>query len=104
MGIYTGKDRDKMRIETVCTNKFRKEFIQGNTLQELIINPFLKPFKISKFARGIGHSYCNLVSWHIMQLINGKKLSAKYTFLHIPKTMDVKDTVREVQHMLLFSF
>ena len=51
------------------------------------IKPFLQPTPFAKIAKGIGNSYCNLVSWKIMQLINKSNLRSQYTFLHIPRQM-----------------
>lgn len=32
LGVYSGKDQDKIRIETKCTNQFRNDFINGDKL------------------------------------------------------------------------
>lgn len=87
LGSYSGVDQDKIRIETVCSNQFRNDFVEGDQYTEIEINPFLKPTAAIKYATAIGNSYCNLVSWKIMQLINHDKFHSFYTFLHIPKTM-----------------
>lgn len=53
-----------------------------------------------KFTKAIGNSYCNLVSWKIMQLINFQKLNSHYTFLHIPKTMKPWIVSQEIDEAL----
>lgn len=100
MGSYSGIDQDKIRLETVCSNQFRNDCVEGNTHAEMRINPFLKPTPQMKLAAGIGNSYCNLVSWKIMQLINGSQLRSRYTFLHIPKTMKSWVSSQEIDRML----
>jgi len=87
LGSYSGVDQDKIRIETICSNQFRNDFAEGDRYAEVEIKPFLKPTTIMKYANAIGNSYCNQVSWKIMQLISQGKLGSQYTFLHIPKTM-----------------
>lgn len=91
LGIYTGRDQSKIRIETKCITPSGKE---------LVISPFLKPGINSVLTETIGHSYCNLVSWKIMSLINSGKLKSQYTFLHLPKTMDIKIAVSEVEKLI----
>lgn len=86
LGSYSGVDQDKIRVETLCSNQFRNNY-DGDKRQEILIKPFLKPNSQAKFAKAIRNSYCNLVSWKIMQLIQMRKLRSQYTFLHIPKTM-----------------
>lgn len=88
MGIYTGVDQNLIRIETKTTNQFRNNPIETgeNIPRTLAINYFLKPQpNIAKLANGIGNSWCNLVSWKLMRLINDKQLNSKYTFLHVPQ-------------------
>lgn len=87
LGSYSGIDQDKIRIETTCTNQFRNQYIDGQKLIHTGIKPFLKPNSFMKYATAIGNSYCNLISYRIMQLITRRELHAHYTFLHIPKTM-----------------
>jgi hypothetical protein len=100
LGVYSGIDQDKIRIEAKCSNQFRNGFMEGNKLQELNIKPYLEPLENSKFGEGIGNSYCNMASWKIMNLINQNKLSSRYTFLHIPKIMKVWFAVAEIDKML----
>lgn len=100
LGVYSGRDQGKIRIEKVCTNKFRNDFIEGDSLAEIKIKPYLQPSQNSKFAQGIGNFYCNLISWKIMKLINEKRLASKYTFLHIPKKMKTWLAVAEIDRML----
>jgi pyrrolidone-carboxylate peptidase len=50
LGIYTGRDQTKIRIETKCSNIFKKQFIEGNSQKELEIKPFLKPGDDRKFS------------------------------------------------------
>lgn len=87
LGTYSGVDQDQVRIETICTNQFRNDFVDDNKKQKAKINSFLSENLQMKLANAMGNSHCNLVSWKIMQLINQGKLNAQYTFLHVPKNM-----------------
>lgn len=100
MGTYSGVDQDKIRIETLCTNKFRNDILYGNEYVEKKIDPYLEVSESMKFASGIGNSYCNLVSWKITELIDKGKLKAKYTFLHIPKNIKPWILVPEIDKAL----
>ncbi len=86
LGKYSGKDQAQVRIEIICTNKFRNKIL-GDQLIQLPIPYFLEPNKNMKLASGIGNSWCNLVSYKIVLAINSGKIKSKYTFLHIPKGM-----------------
>lgn len=100
LGMYTGADQTKIRIETKTNNKFGTRFLMGNEFMEKDVNPFLKPLNISEFATSIGNYYCNMVSWKIMELISHGKLKSRYCFLHIPKVMKVQIAAVEIDNML----
>lgn len=101
LGSYSGVDQDQIRIETICTNQFRNDFIDGDQYIETAIKPFLKPTETMKYANAIGNSYCNQISWKIMQLINQGKFSSQYTFLHVPKTFDFRTAIDVIDLALL---
>lgn len=102
MGLYSGVDQDAIRIETVTTNRFRNNPIDSSTESpnSLEINSFIKPTGYSKFASGLGNSWCNLISWKIMRLITSGKLKSQYTFLHIPKKLPTHRIVEILEQML----
>lgn len=100
LGVYSGRDQDKIRIERACTNKFRNNFVDGISLIRLDIDPYLEPLEVSRYAQGIGNSFCNLLSWKITRFIGSGRLTSRYTFLHLPKTMNVLQIVSEVDNML----
>ena len=90
LGMYSGRDKDKLRIETsynLGTEKFA-------------INYFLEPSLHSKLSDGIGNSYCNFVSGLIMEKIKSDGLNTRYSFIHIPKSFDVDLAVSEIEGML----
>ena len=87
LGTYSGVDQEKIHIETVCTNKFRNDYVVGTEKQKIKLNSFLSISSQMKLTKAMCNSHCNLVSWRIMQLINRGELNSKYTFLHIPKNM-----------------
>lgn len=91
LGMYSGRDRNKLRIETVCKDKGKSRYI----------NYFLNPANHSKLAQGIGNSYCNLVSLLIMEAIDKGALTSKYTFIHIPKSFQSNLAVSEINKMLV---
>ena len=95
LGQYSGRDKDKLRIELICNNKFRNTHLG---LKKLTIAPFIEPLGNSKYARGLGNSYCNLVS---VRLIN--KTNVSYSFIHIPKSIEVSRAVAELTSMLEFA-
>jgi len=87
LGTYSGIDQEEIRIETVRTNKFRKDYVDDMEKQNIKLNSFLSANSQMKLAEAMGNSHCNLVSWKIMKLINRGELNSEYTFLHIPKNM-----------------
>lgn len=97
--MYNGRDTDRIRVETHCSNKFRNRII-GKKSEILKINYFLQPTENSRLANGIGNSYCNYTSYQIMKMIEQKKINAQYTFLHIPKSFKKEKTVKEIKQML----
>lgn len=90
LGMYSRIDKDKLRIETQCTQNGKK----------LPINHYLNPEVKSKLAQGIGNSYCNFVSAKIMEAINDGKLNSRYTFIHISKSFGINNAVSEIKAML----
>ncbi|MBI4895750.1 MAG: hypothetical protein HY831_04635 [Candidatus Aenigmarchaeota archaeon] len=91
LGQYSGVDNNKLRIELECTNKFRNNTIEKK-FRKIRINNFLltENFKLSK---GIGNSYCNILSFLIMDMIEKNKMKTKYSFVHIPKYFDQKKAI-----------
>jgi pyrrolidone-carboxylate peptidase len=100
MGLYAGRDQDKIRLELKCSNKFKNQILDYPNFVELKINPFLTPLDYSKLASGIGFYYCNLISYKIVSLIKEEKLKSSYTFLHIPKKFDKQKATIEIQSIL----
>ncbi len=49
----------------------------------------------------LGNSWCNLVSWKIMRLIEKGELQAKYNFLHIPKSFRTNTVIEIIEAMVL---
>lgn len=93
MGMYGGRDKDALRIETVCSNQFR------NSKAKIITKPipyFLQPSDGIKFAKGIGNSWCNLVSYKLVTSYHDKP----YTFLHIPRSFDADRAAKIVSSQL----
>lgn len=100
LGMYTGRDKNNLRLEVRCSNKFRNKTLDGRKLKDIEINNFLKPTKNSKLASGIGNSFCNMVSYKIMKLINDKDLTSQYSFIHIPRKFNANLAAVEIELML----
>ncbi|MFC1710485.1 hypothetical protein ACFL0F_02400 [Patescibacteria group bacterium] len=90
LGMYSKKDKNKLRIETHYSKDIKR----------YSISYFLSPGKNTKLTNGIGNSYCNHISLLIMESIKNKKLNSKYTFVHIPKTFQTNKAVLEIEEML----
>lgn len=99
LGEYSGRDKDKLRIETICSNKFRNK-TAGEKLETIRISEFLKTTKHSKLASGIGNSYCNLVSYLIAWQIRDAGLKTEYAFIHIPKGFNITLAATELKKMV----
>lgn len=95
LGEYFGRDQDNLRIETICTNKFKNQ-IADNSLEQATISSFLMPSIHSKYATGIGNSYCNLVSYKLSKSLG----QSQYGFIHIPKGFDEGDAAREIETII----
>lgn len=102
LGVYSGIDQDKIWIETQATNKFRNNPIDPSFSEAEILplNTFLEPDANSKFASGLGNSWCNLISWKITTLINQKVLKSHYTFLHIPNSFSAPQITKVTEGLL----
>jgi hypothetical protein len=93
MGVYFREDYGKIRIENLCTNKLKNKLHSSEKLVEYRMSPFIhnvNGFKVPENKEDsykIGDSYCNYVSFKIMNLIGKGRLNCGYTFLHIPKKL-----------------
>lgn len=102
LGSYSGVDQDQIRIETICTNQFRNDFIDNNKQIEIDIKPFVsQPGDYMKYTKAIGNSHCNKTCYEIMKLINQGQLKSQYTFLHVPKTFDFRTAIDVIDLALL---
>ncbi len=100
LGMYSGVDKNLIRIETRAKNKFRNGEIDTGLSEIIQINPFLKPNKYAKYAYNMGNSYCNYISYKIAHLIENRQLNSQYTFLHIPKYYNTEVATSEIIQML----
>lgn len=86
LGEYGGRDSDKIRIETVCKNRFRNNDIILRGQDTIAITAFIKPNTNMKLAQGMGNSWCNKTSY----LIRHSFPDIAFSFLHIPKNFDIE--------------
>ncbi len=103
LGSYSGIDQDKIRIERITTNQSRNGKVEENAPNKLKINSFLPlsiPSENFKYAEAIGNSWCNLISWKIMRLIEKGVLHSQYTFLHVPKNFDQGLATLRIENVL----
>ena len=93
MGEYSGRDTNKIRIETLCTDTFRNSKGVSHTLSIPYFFRAIHPFKL---AKGIGNSWCNLISYQILQ----RNQNTRFTFLHIPKSLRSPLVIEGILHQL----
>jgi pyrrolidone-carboxylate peptidase len=103
LGAYSGRDNNKLRIETICSNKFRNQ-VKGAEYEIIDINKFIEPLNNSKLSKGMGNSYCNLISYNIMRIIKDNNIKTHYAFIHIPKSFNIKVATDEINQMLNATF
>jgi pyrrolidone-carboxylate peptidase len=65
-----------------------------------VLKPLISPGKYFKLSDGIGNSWCNLVSYRIMGLIENRELGSRYTFVHIPKGFEIQCAVEEINNLI----
>lgn len=99
LGSWSGRDNTAIRIETRCTNKWRNQ-ISGDRLESATIKLFVQITKRTKLTDKMGNSFCNYISWRIVKLIQRGKLTSHYTFLHIPKNMEVSTAATYISEMI----
>ena len=95
IGEYGGRDKDQIRIETVCKSKFRNDVIEQGGPAEISLRSFWKDqvdsFQGFKLGTSMGNSWCNLASYKIMKLLETDELSnVRYDFLHVPGSLGVE--------------
>lgn len=97
IGEYSGRDQDKIRIETVCRNKFRNTIIHTNQPNEITFKNILPTDQYFKRGVGMGNSWCNLMSFEI----NSTFPDINFTFLHIPKSLSIPQATMSIRKKLL---
>lgn len=102
MGTYTGTDQNLIKIETLVKNQFRNRIIDRkfSASHKHLIHPFIKQVSRTKYASGFDDSFCNLVSWKIVSLIEIGELRSQYAFLHIPKSYTSKDALAVIEDLI----
>ncbi len=86
IGDYDGPEQTKIRLETEC---------QSDT-QALKINNFLEPIDGVIYSEDIGNSYCNYISFLITKNIP----NSKYSFIHVPKTINSELATEKINKMI----
>lgn len=94
LGIWNGQGKN-IRIESITTNQFRKNKITPNGTGEYYINSFLPTN-----STDMGVSWCNKISYLIMQEIASGELRSQYSFLHIPKGMKSSIAIKQIKLVL----
>jgi len=100
LGIYTGKGKEFLHLETETVNQFKKSKIDDDIQDKLNLNPFLKESVDLKLTNTIGTSFCNYVSWKIALEIHQGKLNSEYSFVHIPKSFDASMSGTDIEDQL----
>lgn len=93
MGMYSGRDQYRIRIETECSSRFRNT---GSNEEKIRVPYFMQPTNEMKFTKGIGNSWCKRLSYKILS----KSPNYHYTFLHIPKSLDPLQAAKNIDVQL----
>lgn len=78
LGLFTGRDHNHIRIETVC---------QINGVSTTIPYAFFPDDHFIE-AKSIGTGLCNFYTATLVNMVRKNHLSSTVTFLHIPKKMN----------------
>ena len=87
LGRYS-RSGTKLRLETISHNLFKKEEI--GTQAQFKLHNFVGESESFSIGDNMGNSWCNLVSYKIMELIDYGEIQSRYSFIHIPKKFDIK--------------
>lgn len=98
-GLYTGPDKDKLRVETQYTSKFKTSTMEGLP-GTISVEPLFRENENIKSAKAIGNSYCNLVSYKFTQRISEEGACTKYNFIHVPRGFDIDLAVETIHEQL----
>lgn len=96
LGEYSGRDQDKIRVETICRNKFRNTIIIEDQSYEITIQSSISADENFKLGVGMGNSWCNLISFEICSRFP----DINYSFLHIPKSITTRHALRLIKNKL----
>lgn len=96
LGQYSGRDRDRLRLESTARNRFRNSKIVkgGPDTYPLALDAQMQNIKI---ADGIGNSWCNLACYLLSRAISQKGQNANLYFFHIPKDYPTEQAVAELR-------
>lgn len=83
LGVYSRRDKEMLKIETVCSGRFGRNASDSATLA---LPSFLTEAPGMKLATSMGIGWCNLVSYRLMQAVHPQH----YSFVHIPKTFSAQ--------------
>ncbi len=98
LGLYTGRDRDYLRIETLATSKFRSS---GSDKDIRKLPNFIQPSQGLKIASAMGNSYCNLISYSIAGRIKETGSDTPFSFVHIPNIFKAKAAAQVLNDALV---
>lgn len=96
MGQYSGRDKEYIRVEMLCRNKFRRAEINQGGKDEISIMPYFFMNDYFDLTQGMGNSWCNYISYKICSELE----QHKFSFLHIPKTFSITLAAREIDEQL----
>lgn len=102
LGAYSGIDKDSLRIETICKNKFRNNPINNNCKTEhfYTISNFVKLVENTRLTTKMGNGECNYISYKIAELIKQKNLNTKYAFIHAPQSYNPNLAAKKITSIL----
>ncbi len=91
LGIYSGRDKNHIRIETVC----RKD-------AALLLIPYVFiPDDTFILAKSIGNGLCNFYTAELADFVADNLPETSVTFLHIPKNLALDKVVAAITTQLV---
>lgn len=97
LGMYSGPDKESLRVEMVATSRFRNQVEVG---ERVVLPGFLKESPGLKTTNAMGNSYCNLVSYLLVRRLESEAKQVQFNFVHIPKRYSEAEAVRILSEQL----
>ena len=101
LGDYTWRDRNTIRVESFCTNKYRNSYIHWDTLEQQLLyvphNKLTDEFLVGKW---MGNGYCNASCWNILGRIQKTTRPIRMLFFHVPISYGIDSAIDQIDDLL----